>query len=375
MQGERENADEQLPDGSDDDHAIDEGLSKPTSDGISDLEDGEVTSGNREKKVFRFENDGESQRLDIFVSSRLEDYSRAYLQRLIETGYVTLEPPRNRTPRPSTKVSTGQGVRVVIPPPLKLRLQPEPIPLEILYEDEWLAVVNKPAGLAVHPAPDQLGSTLVNALLYWLEGLSGIAGVERPGIVHRLDRETSGLLVVAKNDRAHHGLAAQFKERKIHKCYIAIVRGEPGHWEGRIDAAIGRSRTNNKKMETRFRGPGRSAVTDYRVLEIFKGYAILECYPMTGRTHQIRVHLASIRLPVAADKLYGREKRILLSNLTRKRRESNEEPIIQRHALHAAGLGFRHPLTQEEMTFSAPLEDDMVNLLKALQTYRSTSTR
>ena len=348
-----------------------EWLNSPRGAPLIEVPEQEDESPEQQKKVFALTNDDTPERLDVFIASRLPDYSRAYLQRLIETGYVTFEPPAYKEPKPSLKIRAGQSVRVVIPPPLKVRLRPEAISLEILYEDEALAVVNKPAGLSVHPAPDQLGSTLVNALLYWIRDLSGIAGVERPGIVHRLDKETSGVLVVAKNDRAHHGLAAQFKERTIHKRYQTIVRGEPQQWEGRIDASLGRSPTHSKKMVVRPPGRGRSAITDYRVLEIFKGYALLECYPVTGRTHQIRVHLASIRLPVAADKLYGRERRILLSDLCPKRRKPDQKLIIERHALHAAGVTFRHPITQEEMTFTAPLEDDMLNLLRTLQTHRS----
>ena len=332
---------------------------------------GEGDASEGERQVYHMVHHGEPERLDAFLVSQIPDRSRSYLQRLIETGYVHFDPPGRADPRPSTKVRDGDSVRVVIPPPLKLRLRPEPIPVEIFYEDQYIAVIHKAAGLSVHPAPDQLGATLVNALLYWVKDLSGIAGVERPGIVHRLDKETSGVLLVAKNDRAHHGLAAQFKERTVHKRYLAIVRGEPLHWEGRIDYAIGRSPRHSKKMAVRATGTGRSAVTDYRVLEKFKGYALVECFPLTGRTHQIRVHLAELRTPVACDKLYGREKRIYLSDLRSRPREPGEEPILERHALHAAGITFRHPATFEEMSFESPLEDDMLQVLRALQTYRS----
>jgi 23S rRNA pseudouridine1911/1915/1917 synthase len=314
---------------------------------------------------------GPEARLDLVLAEQLPQYSRTYLQQLIEDGFVELSPSPSKEIKPSVKVSPGAVIRVVVPPPRRPSRAPEPIPLEFLYEDEHIAVIDKPAGLAVHPAPYQEGSTLVNALLYWLEDLSGIAGVERPGIVHRLDKETSGVLVVAKHDVAHHSLAYQFRERQVHKTYLAIVRGEPVEWEGRVNYPIGRSPTHSKKMVVRGDGTGRTAVTDYRVLERFDGYALVECYPATGRTHQIRVHLAAIHLPVAGDKLYGREKVVFLSELKRRPREPGEAPILSRHALHAVSICFRHPVSREEVTFTAPLHSDMLNLLHALQRYRS----
>jgi 23S rRNA pseudouridine1911/1915/1917 synthase len=282
---------------------------------------------------------------------------------------VSLEPPREA--KAAMKVPTGARLRVTIPPPRKVDLTPEDIPIEILFEDNNIAVIDKPAGLAVHPAPEQVGHTLVNALLFHLRNLSGIGGEERPGIVHRLDKETSGVLLVAKNDFAHHALACQFKERLIHKTYLAIARGEPVGWEGRIDYALGRSYTHTKKQMIRVDGTGRPAVTDYRILEVFRGYALIELYPLTGRTHQIRVHLASLRLPVACDKLYGREKKAYLSELRGRARDPGEPPLIERQALHAASISFRHPLTRDEMVFSSPLPGDMQRLLKALQEHRS----
>lgn len=321
--------------------------------------------------VLHFSHSRDPQRLDVFLCDRLPGRSRAFIQRLIDTGYVSLEPPGRRDVKPSLKICAGTNVRVVIPPPTRLTLTPEPIPLEFLYQDEHFAVVNKPAGLAAHPNPTQVSHTLVNALLYWLEDLSGVAGVERPGIVHRLDKETSGVLAVARNDFAHNAIANQFKERTVRKTYLAVVRGRPREWEGRVDLPLGRSYTNSKKTMTRSDGTGRTAVTDYRVLETFDGYALMELYPLTGRTHQIRVHMCAIQLPVACDKLYGREKRIFLSEIKGKARQPQEVPFMSRQALHAASLTLRHPVTREEMTFSAPLHDDMLALIRALQTYRS----
>lgn len=321
-------------------------------------------------EVHEFVHSGVPCRLDHLLSEQLPQHSRAFLQRLVEQGCVKI-PDLRRDVKASMKVPSGAKVRCIIPPPRPTDLSPREIPLEILFEDEHLAVVNKPAGLTVHPAPSQVGDTLVNALLYWLNSLSGIGGEERPGIVHRLDKETSGVLVVAKNDFAHRALAHQFKERTVRKSYLAISRGEPKEWEGRIDYALGRSYTHSKKQMIRVDGTGRESMTAFRVLECFRGYVLIELYPKTGRTHQIRVHLASQQMPVAADKLYGREKRIFLSDLQGTTREPGEEPIVNRHALHAASLSFVHPLTREEMTYATPLPNDMHQLLKAVQQYRS----
>ena len=312
---------------------------------------------------------GDPERLDIFLASHLPGRSRAYIQKLIEDGRVSMD-PAPREVKPALKVSEGARVRVSIPPPKKLDLTPQDIPIDVIYEDEHLAVVDKPAMLAVHPAPEQSTHTLVHALLFKLRELSSIGGVERPGIVHRLDKETSGVMVVAKNDLAHRSLARQFKARTVSKSYIAICRGEPSAWEGCIDRRLGKSYTHAKKQMIRMDGTGREAVTDYRVLERYRGHALIEAYPRTGRTHQIRVHLASLRLPVACDKLYGREKRIYLSDLKNEPRRQEEIPLLERHALHAASLAFEHPVTQERLSFGAPLHQDMHLLLKALERFR-----
>ena len=319
--------------------------------------------------IHHFVADNEPKRLDVFLQEQFPEHTRAFVQRLIEDGYVTLTP--HRLIKRALKVSAPTKIRLVIPPPRKLDLTPEDIPIEILFEDNNMAAINKPAGLTVHPSPNEGTGTLVHALLYRLKNLSGIGGAERPGIVHRLDKETSGVLLVAKNDFAHNALACQFKERQIHKTYIAIARGEPSVWEGRMDLNLGRSFTHSKKQMVRPDGSGRHAITDFRVLETFRGYALIELYPLTGRTHQIRVHLANQRIPVACDKLYGREKEIHLSELAEKRRRGDEEPLISRHALHAASICFTHPLTREEMILSSPLPPDMHRLRKALEQHRS----
>jgi len=341
-----------------------------TSDG--DTSDGDTSDGgDRPRTLHVFSNEGSTTRLDHLITEHLPQYTRAYLQRLIQSGHVSLEPSRARKPKAATKVGTGVVVRVVVPPPLRVSLAPEALPLEFLYEDEHIAVINKPAGLSVHPAPQQLGPTLVNALMYWIDDLSGIAGVERPGIVHRLDRETTGVIVVAKNDLAHQELSRQFRQREVHKTYLAIARGKPRNDEGRLSFPLGRSRTHSKKQVVRDDGQGRAALTDYRILETFEGYCLVECYPTTGRTHQIRVHLGAIHLPIACDKLYGREREIHLCDLARKKRPAGSQAILDRHALHAASISFRHPVEREDVCFSAPVPDDMLEVLHALHRYRS----
>ncbi len=310
-----------------------------------------------------------TRRLDQFLSEELCGHSRSYLQKLIGSGCVELVPPPGKPIKASLKIAPGTRVKVEIPPPRKMSLEPVAIPLNFLHEDEHLAVIDKPAGITVHPAPNQDEPTLVNALLHWIGDLSGIGGEERPGIVHRLDRETSGVMLVAKNDRAHQGLSEQFKQRTVKKTYLAVSRGELRGLEGTLDGPIGRSRSHSKKMVIVPAGEGREARTDYKVKEIYKGYSLIECHPHTGRTHQIRVHLASIRLPVACDKLYGREKQIYPSDLMGNKRTPGEVPVIERHALHAAEIVFSHPLTGEEMSFSAPLHADMNTLVENLRKY------
>jgi 23S rRNA pseudouridine1911/1915/1917 synthase len=319
-------------------------------------------------------NQGEATRLDLFLCEQLPGRSRAFIQKLIHGGHISfpgMESPREA--KPSTTVASAMRVKVVIPPVRKMDLAPRNIPLEIVYEDKDLAVVVKPAGLVVHPSPNQDESTLVHGLLYHLKDLSGIGGEERPGIVHRLDRDTSGVLLVAKTDQAHHHLSTQFKSRSVSKIYWAIVRGGPPAAQGRLDLPIGRSYYHRKKMMVRTDRGSREAITEYRILEEFKGYALAEVSPKTGRTHQIRVHMAKIHLPVACDQLYGREKKIYPSDLTGKPRATGETPLIERQALHARSIRFRHPVSNEELFFEVELPQDMKNLLEALRAHRSRS--
>jgi 23S rRNA pseudouridine1911/1915/1917 synthase len=285
------------------------------------------------------------QRLDRFLQKELPVHSRAFLQKLIEQGQVVVN---DRTTKASYTVRDGDKIGVEIPPPRALETQPENIALDILFEDPDLIVVNKPAGLVVHPAAGNQEHTLVNALLYHCRGeLAGIGGVERPGIVHRLDKGTSGCIVVAKTDLAHKSLVAQFKSREIKKIYRAVCWGKFERPSGRIETVIGRSERDRKKMSART-SRGRPAVTDYRVLKQFAEFALVEVHIHTGRTHQIRVHMAHIGHPVVGDATYGRAQTTNIS--------------VARPLLHAYKLSFTHPRSGKLVEFTAPVPDDMVKL-------------
>ena len=271
------------------------------------------------------------------------------MQSLIHDGLVTVA---GAAARPSLKLRAGQTVNVSEPAPEPARPQPEDIPLRVVFEDAQLLVIDKPAGLVVHPAAGRTSGTLVNALLHHVKDLSGIGGVLRPGIVHRLDRGTSGLMVVAKDDATHRALAAQFAQRNVEKEYLALVIGVPARREGEIAAAIGRDPVQRKKMSVR--APrGREARSRYEVVEAFVGAALLKVRIMTGRTHQIRVHLASIGHPVAGDATYGGRHAALGS--------------LARPALHAARLSFLHPLTGARREFRSPLPADLAGVLARLR--------
>ncbi len=313
-----------------------------------------------EERTFIVPAEAAGMRLDKFLVGRLTDVSRARIQQWIEEGRVTLD---GRPARPSTRLDPNQSIRVLIPPPEEVRILPEPIPLDILYEDDYLLVINKPAGMVVHPAPGHTSGTLVNALLArfpewaeldWWEGEEDEdeAGGDfpRPGIVHRLDKDTSGLLIVAKSAGPRSALQEQFQARQVEKIYLAMVHGVPSSPAGVIDAPIGRDPRQRKRMAVV--PEGRPAVTAYRVLEPLGEHALLEVMPRTGRTHQIRVHLAFIGHPVVGDEVYGRRR----SRLS-----------CPRQFLHAARLSFRHPVTGRQMEFAAPLPPDLQAVLDALR--------
>ncbi len=302
---------------------------------------------------------GEAQagmRLDKALSDLLPDLSRERIKALILEGQVTSSSGKFN---PSAKVSEGQSFRVTLPAPASAEAVAQDIPLVIVHEDDDLIVIDKPAGLVVHPAAGNPDGTLVNALLHHCAGrLSGIGGVARPGIVHRIDKDTSGLLVVAKTDKAHEGLSAQFKAHSIDRLYAAIVYGHPEKASGTIDTWIGRSDADRKKMAVHREGRGKHAVTHYRMLERLYGAAMVECRLETGRTHQVRVHMAHIGNPLIGDPVYARERKGFKSIL--------ETLGFKRQALHAKRLGFIHPLNGENLVFDSALPADMQELLSAL---------
>jgi len=292
--------------------------------------------------------DAPGERLDVFVTRRMPSLTRSRVQRLVQQGLVRVagEPARS-----SLRLDAGQLVTVTVPPPAEAAARAEDIALDIIFEDPDILAVNKPPGMTVHPSPGHATATLVNAILAHCADLSGVGGVLRPGIVHRLDRDTSGVILVAKNDAAHGELARQLKERLVDKTYLALVEGTPAPQEGIIDAPIARDPRNRQRMAVVERG--RSSQTSYRVLERFTGVSLLEAKPRTGRTHQIRVHLAAVGHPVVGDKIYGKR-----------------SPIIGRHFLHAARIAFTHPRTGERMELEAPLAPDLQHALDALRASR-----
>ncbi|PZU09482.1 MAG: RluA family pseudouridine synthase [Sphingobium sp.] len=303
---------------------------------------------------------GEAQhglRLDRALADLMPELSRERLKALIAEGHVRSEQPGRIAG--SMKVAAGQSYLIAVPEAAPLDTVAQDIPLTVVYEDTDLIVVDKPAGLVVHPAAGNLDGTLVNALLHHCAGqLSGIGGVARPGIVHRIDKDTSGLLVVAKNDRAHEGLARQFKDHSIDRLYAAIVYGHPLPAKGTVEGWIGRSDADRKKMAVHREGRGKHAVTHYRIEERLRGAAMVECRLETGRTHQVRVHLTHLGHPLIGDPLYGRERKGFKTIL--------ETLGFKRQALHAKTLGFIHPSTDKPLMFQSALPTDMQELLSAL---------
>lgn len=288
------------------------------------------------------------QRVDHFAAMMIPELSRSMALELIKAGQISIDA---QPVKPSRRVLAGETVRVEIPAPRETGLTAENIPVPVVYEDEDVIVVDKPKGMVVHPAQGNWDHTLVNALLYQVEDLSGINGELRPGIVHRLDKDTSGLLVVAKNDAAHRALAEQIQARTAGREYLALVHGELTHAHGRVEAPIGRSPKDRKKMAVV--AGGRPAVTHYNVVEVFKGYTLIRCKLETGRTHQIRVHLQYLGYPVAGDPLYG----------------PRGNPLqLSGQALHACHLEFIHPVTGRVMSFDSQLPPAFSDILEHLRT-------
>ncbi len=307
----------------------------------------------------------EGQRLDVFVASKIEGHTRSFVAGLIGNRHFNVN---GQVKKPGYRIKSGDTISGIIPPPAAIELKAEPISLDILFEDDAIIVVNKQPGLVVHPAPGHDGGTLVNGLLYHCTDLGGIGGELRPGIVHRLDKDTSGTLVVAKHDLSHTHLARQFKSRQVQKQYLAIVHGVPSTPSGTINLPIGRHPADRKRMSTVSRS-GRTAETQWAIKDQFKQFALLEVTLKTGRTHQIRVHCASMQHPIVGDKVYRPRK--LEKTIARQSRRPDE--ILQvlksarRQMLHAWRLGLAHPQSDEWMVFESPLPPDMAQLIKQIQ--------
>ena len=298
------------------------------------------------------------ERLDVFVSQWLPDVTRSRVQNLLSEGLILVD---GKKVKAGHKLKNGNKIEVTLPELKELSAVPEAMDLEILYEDEDLAIVNKPRGLVVHPAAGHERGTLVNGLMYHFQGnLSGINGVMRPGIVHRIDKDTSGLLVICKSDRAHQGLSELLKDHDIERVYHAVVQGSFNKTEGTIDAPIGRMDADRKKMCVR--ADGRRAVTHYRVLEQYGGFSYVEVRLETGRTHQIRVHMKSIGHPLVGDEVYGASK-----ENTSLEKKLKGMPFWPGQILHAKVLGFVHPVTKEYMEFDSELPEYFQTVLNILR--------
>ena len=303
---------------------------------------------NQEEYLFEVSSEEEVKRLDIFVKEKIPKLSRSRIQTLIREGYVLVDLKFSKA---SYKVKKGEKIKVIIPPDEEINIKPKEIPFEILYEDEDIAVINKPSGVVVHPAPGHRDDTLVHGLLLKLKNLSGIGGKIRPGIVHRLDKDTSGIMLVAKNDFAHKKLMEFFKERLIEKTYIVLVYGKITQKKGKIETFIGRHPVARKKMAVL--KEGKIAITFYEVLESFKKSSLVLAKPVTGRTHQIRVHFSHIGHPVLGDPVYGGLK--------------HDIPKPPRLMLHAYEICFEHPRTSQKMKFKASIPKEFQEYIQVLK--------
>ena len=299
-------------------------------------------------------------RLDVFLSEQSLPLTRSQLKKLIAAQSVTVN---SITEKAAFRLKEGDEIALSLPEPREAQAEPENIPLDIIYEDESIILVNKPSGMVVHPAPGNYSGTLVNALLFHSSFMQGVGGVLRPGIVHRLDKGTSGVLVVAKNDSAHHNLSRQFKNHSVKKIYTSLVYGTMEGDEGSIDTEIGRHSYDRKKMSTRTK-KGRPAVTHWKVIRRYTQSTLLEVSIQTGRTHQIRVHLSSSHHPIIGDYVYGSKKILthIHSHLVRQ-----QCTALQRPFLHASLLGFRHPDTDSYQEFTAPLPPPLTQLLTLME--------
>ena len=305
----------------------------------------------RFRQKFTAERAESGHRLDLALVGRFPGFSRSRLQRLVREGFATVN---GRVARPGRTLVEGDAVEILLEVEARGYARPENIALRILHDDAWMVVVDKPPGMTVHPGAGERHGTLANALAYRFGDLSSLQGPMRPGIVHRLDRDTSGVMVVAKNDDAHQALAAQFKERTVHKTYLAVVQGLMDLDSDLVSLPLGRHPTRPERIAVRHDGRGRASETYYEVKERFERHSLVEVHPRTGRTHQIRVHMAALGHPVVADRVYGRQDRVL-------------RPVIQRQALHAYRLEIHHPSTAEALKFEAPVPADIERLLEFLR--------
>jgi 23S rRNA pseudouridine1911/1915/1917 synthase len=303
------------------------------------------------ERVLNFHFDKETpERLDKFLVGQLQEFSRSRIQGLIADGFVDVNGLAAK--KAGQTLESGFSVTVRVPPPVPTDLVAEDIVLDIVFENEDLIVVNKPAGMVVHPAAGHSSGTLVNAVLGYQPDIEGIGGEERPGVVHRLDKETSGLILLAKNERAHRWLQDQFRLRKVNKTYLALVDGKPPTPSGRVEAYIGRDPSHRKRMAIVPESRGREAISEYKTVESFRDHTLLEFHPLTGRTHQIRLHCAFLGCPIVGDEVYGRKKFTV---------------EIDRHFLHAYRLKIILPGEKEKSLFEAPLPDELDRVLVSLR--------
>lgn len=288
--------------------------------------------------------------MDKFLTLHLEGQSRSRLQSLIREGAVQVN--GQTILKTGVVLAEGDQVEILVPEPISSELIPESIPLDIVFENSDLAVINKPAGMVVHPAAGHDRGTLVHAALAYFKDLKGIGGELRPGVVHRLDKDTSGLIIMAKNDQSHRWLQDQFRLRKVEKIYLALVDGKPPTPTGRVEAAIARDPSHRKKMAIVSEAKGRPSITEYRTLEVFQKHTLIEAHPLTGRTHQIRLHMAFLKCPIVGDRVYGR---------------SASSIDLNRHFLHAARLKVQLPGETEARSFEAPLPKELTDILDQIR--------
>lgn len=312
----------------------------------------------------------EDRRIDRYLASRLPDYSRTFLQKLVKEGSVLVN---GRTVKSSYDIQKGDLISVRVPVLEESKIVPEDIPIDIVYEDDYLMLINKPYDMVVHPAGRHHCGTVVNALAFHCQNLSQVNGPLKAGIVHRLDRDTSGIMLTIKSDAVHSHIAMQFEKRSVKKEYLAVVEGELMFDSDEISLPIARHIIDSQKMAVRH-DIGKEAVSIYEVIERFRGYTLVKVMPKTGRTHQIRVHMRAIGHPVVADFMYSSQESCYLSDLLQKKREEGELPIIDRQALHAHRIEFFHPIHNKKMEFEVDLPDDisaLVNTLRDVRPYRN----